>query len=906
LNARDFIVPARVERLGFFRFAGWLQFTIEASMTFRTRLLIFFLAALLLAPVLLSLPVGAATRAVTLQFAQAEQSVAAAVEALQRKVKGQLEEAALALEDIKTKVDAAAGDDATLGEHKVEADHIALSVARAQAELEARLALIDKRLEALGPAPAEGQAEDTAVATDRKRLQAEKAQVHAILADCEVIRDQAEDLSDHVTDLRRTLFAETIFRYTETNAELFENAGAAAVETWRSFVAVSSSSLEFMWRFKRQGLLVALVATAILGLLIGVAVRRLFGALIMRDPGLGAPHYLRRLSVAFWSATIPALAGGFVIVCAFGFLFSFNVLREELYDIFRAVAWSGLGVYYVWKLARGVVSPGKPQWRLLDLSDDGARRLVTFAVVLAAINGVSYSLATINVALDAPLVLTVVESFIASIATGFTLILLSFVRPLGSAGTGAPAWRRLLRLAVLLTGIALIVIALLGYVGLAKFVSSQIIVTGAILVTMYVGFLSGHAVSQHAVFAQTALGLALARRFGLGEIRLDQLGLAAGLLVHLAVLLAGIPMVMLTWGFTGADISALFVRVFTEIRVGNISISLLGILVGIALFIAGFFATRWFQGWLDGNVMARSQVDTGVRNSVNTVLGYTGIVLAALLGVSAAGFDLSSLALVAGALSLGIGFGLQTIVQNFVSGLILLVERPFKVGDWIVNGPVEGFVRRISVRATEIETFQNQSIIVPNSQLINAAVGNWTLRNSLARSEIPVSVSHDSDPKQVMELLLEIARSHPLVLTMPEPNVGFQAFGQFSLDFELRFHVADIFQGGPVRNDIRCAIIERFREEDIVMPLPTRDLNLRLTGSADILEDALFAEGLPKDVIRRIVERAEGGAARPRRGRKVDIADDEDGSPFDGMHHALRDSAGDDDDNHEESADQTR
>src|SRR5690606_21425393 len=116
-------------------------------------------------------------------------------------------------------------------------------------------------------------------------------------------------------------------------------------------------------------------------------------------------------------------------------------------------------------------------------------------------------------------------------------------------------------------------------------------------------------------------------------------------------------------------------------------------------------------------------------------------------------------------------------------------------------------VRRISVRATEIETFQNQSIIVPNSQLINAAVGNWMLHNTLARSEIAVPVSYDSDPRQVMNLLLEIARDHPLVLTMPEPNVGFQNFGEFALHFELRFYLSDLFQGGPVRNEIRCQII---------------------------------------------------------------------------------------------------
>jgi len=831
----------------------------------------------------------------TNQADQTQQAVAAAVEAMQTKAKGGLEEAALALEDLKVKVDDAASTDARLAELKVEVDKVTGAISAALAEITGRQALVVKRIEELGK-PAEGQTEDAAIAADRKRLQDEKAQITAIASDGEVIRNQALDLSGRIIDLRRTLFAETIFRHTDVNGELFDNAGGAALETWETLRTTSSNSLEFMWRFKSEGLFLAIGATILFAVVLAIVLQRFFSPLIRRDPDTLNPHYIHRLSVAFWSATIPALARAFVILCGLGFLYSFNVLRSDLFDILRATAWAGLGVYYVWKLARGIVSPGKPQWRLVDVSDKGAAGIVSFVVALAAINGLTYVLGVINVALDAPFVLTVAEGFIASIVTGVTLILLSFLRPMDGAAEGGTAWPRLIRFLVLMVGIGLIVTALSGYIGLAKFASSQIVVTGAIVVTMYLGFLAGHAVSQHNAFARTALGEILAAKHRLGEVRLDQFGLVTGLLLYVVVLLAGLPLIMLTWGFRGADISTIFVQAFTEIHVGNINISLLGILVGILLFFAGLFITRWFQRWLDGNVMARSQIDTGVRNSVSTVLGYTGIVLAALLGISAAGFDLSSLALVAGALSLGIGFGLQTIVQNFVSGLILLVERPFKVGDWIVNGPVEGFVRRISVRATEIETFQNQSIIVPNSQLINAAVGNWTLRNSVARSEIQVSVSYDSDPKQVMDILLELARNHPLVLTMPEPNVGFQAFGQFSMDFELRFHVADIFQGGPTRNDIRVAIIKRFREEGIEIPLPQRDLNVRVKGEvpAAVLEDALADEGLPSEVIRRVVERTEHGA--PRRGRKVDLADDNDGSPFDGMHHALSD---DDDNDHD-------
>jgi small-conductance mechanosensitive channel len=837
------------------------------------------------------------------QPVQTQQAVAAAVEALQAKVKGELEEAALALEDLKVKIEDAAGRDETLAELKAEVDKVSAAISASLSEIDGRLTLIVKRMDEIGPPPADGQVEDEAIAADRKRLQEEKAQINGIVSDGEVIRSQAQDLSGRIIDLRRALFTATLFRHTDVSGELFESAGAAAVDTWQSLRATTANSLEFMWRFKSQGLFVAIGATILFAIVLAVILQRFFRPLIHRDASNPDPHYIHRLTVAFWSATIPAMAWSFVIICGLGFLYSFNVLRSDLFDISRSAAWASLGVYYVWKLARGIVSPGKPQWRLVDVSEQGARRIVAFAVVLAAINGLTYVLGTINVALDAALALTVAESFVASIATGITLILLSFLQPMDGAvrdGAGLP---RPVRFLVFAAGIGLIVTTFSGYIGLAKFVSSQIVVTGAIAVTMYIGFLSGHAISEHNAFARTALGDMLARRYRMGEVRLDQFGLATGLLLYVLVLLVGIPLIMLTWGFRGADISAIFVKAFTEIHVGNINISLIGILVGVLLFFAGLFLTRWFQRWLDGNVMARSHVDTGVRNSVSTVLGYAGIVLAALLGISAAGFDLSSLALVAGALSLGIGFGLQTIVQNFVSGLILLVERPFKVGDWIVNGPVEGFVRRISVRATEIETFQNQSIIVPNSQLINASVGNWMLRNSVARSEIPVSVSYDSDPRQVMDILLELARSHPLVLTMPEPNVGFQAFGQFSMDFELRFHVADIFQGGPVRNDIRVAIIERFRKEGIEIPLPQRELNVRVEGEvgAGTLEEALREEGLPREVIRRVVERAEHGA--PRRGRRIDLADDNDGSPFDGMHHALRDE---DDRDDMDDADQTR
>jgi small-conductance mechanosensitive channel len=188
--------------------------------------------------------------------------------------------------------------------------------------------------------------------------------------------------------------------------------------------------------------------------------------------------------------------------------------------------------------------------------------------------------------------------------------------------------------------------------------------------------------------------------------------------------------------------------------------------------------------------------------------------------LGALGIDLQKIALVAGALSVGIGFGLQSIVSNFVSGLILLTERPIRVGDWIVAKGEEGFVRRIRVRATEVETFDRASVIIPNSDLISGVVKNWTHGNILGRVTVQVGVGYDSDPEKVREILLAIAAEHPSVLKEPAPFVLFTAFGDSALNFELRCIVRDIQQRLSVLSDLNFAILARFRAAEIEIPFP--------------------------------------------------------------------------------------
>ena len=285
--------------------------------------------------------------------------------------------------------------------------------------------------------------------------------------------------------------------------------------------------------------------------------------------------------------------------------------------------------------------------------------------------------------------------------------------------------------------------------------------------------------------------------------------------------------VLRIWRVYASQAEAVEAMLSFGLTLGSLRISV-GLVIAAAGLLCGSFLISWIiQRLLLDEVLAKRGVEIGVLLSVSRLIHYVLILTGFLLALLALGFELTKLTIILSALGVGIGFGLQSVVNNFVCGLILLFERPVRVGDYIELGGRWAEIKRIGLRSTVVRTFDSADIILPNSNLISNEVTNWTLSDRVVRLIIPVGVAYGSDVPLVTETLTECALANSKVLRMPEPEVLFRDFGESSLDFELRAWISNAEERLRVASDLRHDIDRRFREAAIVIAFPQRDLHVR-------------------------------------------------------------------------------
>ncbi len=297
------------------------------------------------------------------------------------------------------------------------------------------------------------------------------------------------------------------------------------------------------------------------------------------------------------------------------------------------------------------------------------------------------------------------------------------------------------------------------------------------------------------------------------------------------VLTAGLIMaVLIVWGLSGTGSVLVSKYLLEGIPVGDSFIVPGNLALGIIIFFVMLALSKWVRDTLDKRWLDAKRLEIGARDAIITIAGYIGFVLALVFGLSTAGVEFQNIAIIAGALSVGIGFGLQNIVNNFVSGLILLFERPIRTGDWISVAGTEGYVKKIRVRSTEVQTFDGAEVIVPNSDLISNQVINRTLRSNYGRVIIPIGVAYGSDTELVEKTLLDLAQTVPEVVknnyNLPT-RVYFRAFGNSALEFELRCHIHNVNSMLSVTSALHFKIDKAFREKNLEFTYNVQDINIR-------------------------------------------------------------------------------
>jgi potassium efflux system protein len=677
--------------------------------------------------------------------------------------------------------------------------------------LEPRAQEAEDRLKELGPAPAkDAPAESPEIASQRKELTEQFNDVDGELKQARVLTVRTGQLGDRVAQKRHALYANELFARSPSvlDPTFWTDVYRALPIELRSIEALLDAWSEHHTRPRwAAAALIIIIVIAVAFALTRWWLPRLIG----EPSNTRSAKAWAALWVFAWFAIRMPLAG-FAALLA---LTTFGLLTVRLEQIAQGIVAGMAAAAFGHGVARGLLAPEHPHRRLVQEDDETASCFCNHLVWSSRALGLLIVLQVVHKTLFAPLIITVAtNALFAAVTAAFLLhlvIRLGRIKKNRGDALIAAAWAHPLGLLMAF----LIVVALVaGYAGVAAFISLRVIVAAAVFGALFLLL-----VITQTLFAsineQTAKGQMLAESLGINARTLGLSGALLSALIRVLLIVSAFLLIIGPWEVSTADLFDTVRNIPFGFKIGEIRVSFQAILAAIVVLVLLLVVVRLMQRWLERELLPRTALEPSLQLSIVTIFGYVGAITAIAFALTGLGFDLQKIALIAGALSVGIGFGLQSIVSNFVSGLILLTERPIRVGDSIVVKGEEGWVRRVRVRATEIETFDRASVIIPNSEFITGVVKNWTRANRLGRIVIKVGVGYETDPDRVRDILTDIANAHPQVVQTPPPAAFLVAFGETALEFELRCVVAEVEKGLSVRSDLHYAIIQKFREAGI-------------------------------------------------------------------------------------------
>lgn len=481
---------------------------------------------------------------------------------------------------------------------------------------------------------------------------------------------------------------------------------------------------------------------------------------------------------------------------------------------------------YLAGLAQALICAGRPSWRLLPMPDAVANRLRALPLVLAAASLLSWTAEQLTALLNTSLALTVAVNCIVALALGLTLgIALVRAERLwrqllrDDGALRRPLWLATIAFVSWLVLSGAVICLLTGYVAFGSFAVKQVLWTAILLGSAYVlaALIDDACMAWLAPPASAPLVSMASMLPTLSAAARSQAAVLVSGLLRIALVLLVLMLVLAPFGEGPADLLRRSGQWQTGWSVGQVELRPGALLQGLIVLVGGLIVVRLLRGWLADRYLPTTSLDPGMRSSATTLFGYAGAVIAVSVALSAIGIGLERVAWVASALSVGIGFGLQAVVQNFVSGLILLAERPVKVGDWVSLGGVEGDIRRINVRATEIQMGDRSTVIVPNSEFITKVVRNVTMAEPLGLVQIKLALPVAVDAEQVRTHLLEAYHAHADVLDTPAPNVLLDGIDGANLLFNATGFVGSPRAVGGVRSALLFDVLRRLREADITL-----------------------------------------------------------------------------------------